>query len=247
MALPADGECSANQSPVWRAYNNGFKPQQGINDGNHRFSVDRASIQKLVDSGWNDEGVVFCAQADNPSVPFNINVPTASLLLLPGASREVIVAIEPRNGFTGAVSLTASGLLPGVTHEFPRQRDACRGNGRSHSSARRCALGRRNHRHQHLHDRRRGKRGQRDRGNRSRHRCRRRSGGAAPRGHRRGREALPGIRRAGPALAGIRAGDRGIPWPGFPSTEETGVDADTISAWGRFKGGHVHIVANALE
>ncbi|MEO8135220.1 MAG: hypothetical protein ABI831_14710 [Betaproteobacteria bacterium] len=118
VALPADGECAAGQLQVWRAYNNGFKPQLGINDGNHRFSVDRASIRKLVDNGWNDEGVVFCAAANDPSIPFSLTVSSASLLLLPGTSRDIYVTFEPRNGFTGTASLTASGLLPGVSYEF---------------------------------------------------------------------------------------------------------------------------------
>ena len=119
VAIPANGQCAAAQMPVWRAYNNGFKPQLGVNDGNHRFSVNRASIRTLIDAaGWSDEGVVFCAQADNPTVPFRLSASSASLLLLPGAARDVFVTVEPRNGFTGNASLTASGLPPGVSYQF---------------------------------------------------------------------------------------------------------------------------------
>ena len=65
VTLAADGECAADRVAVWRAYNNGFKPQQGINDGNHRFATDHAITHRLADFGWNDEGIVFCAMADD--------------------------------------------------------------------------------------------------------------------------------------------------------------------------------------
>ncbi len=49
---------------------------------------------------------------------FDIRLSAESLLLLPGASRDVYVTVTPRNGFTGAVALTASGLPAGVSYEI---------------------------------------------------------------------------------------------------------------------------------
>ena len=58
---PAVSRKATTQSrPVYRAYNNGFRPPgQGVNDGNHRFSTQHAAIANLVPQGWTDEGVVF--------------------------------------------------------------------------------------------------------------------------------------------------------------------------------------------
>jgi hypothetical protein len=50
--------CPAGSTPVYRAYNSGFR--LGI-DSNHRITADRAAIQQVVARGWLDEGVVMCA------------------------------------------------------------------------------------------------------------------------------------------------------------------------------------------
>ncbi|MBK7662047.1 MAG: fibronectin type III domain-containing protein [Sterolibacteriaceae bacterium] len=50
--------CPAFLSPVYRAYNNGFA--LGF-DSNHRYSTDRAAILEVVERGWIDEGIRFCA------------------------------------------------------------------------------------------------------------------------------------------------------------------------------------------
>jgi hypothetical protein len=118
VTLPAGGECDADRLPVWRAYNNGFKPQQGINDGNHRFATDHAITRRLADFGWNDEGIVFCALATTPFVPYVFGISAAPVLLIPGATRSVFFSLDARNGFSGDVTLTATGLPAGVSAQF---------------------------------------------------------------------------------------------------------------------------------
>ena len=50
--------------------------------------------------------------------PFEMKLSAQSLLLLPGAMRDVYVTVTPRNGFTGTVALTASGLPAGVGYQI---------------------------------------------------------------------------------------------------------------------------------
>lgn len=50
--------CSANLTPVYRAYNNGFA--RGI-DSNHRITSNVAAYLAMVAVGWIGEGVVMCA------------------------------------------------------------------------------------------------------------------------------------------------------------------------------------------
>ncbi len=52
------GQCASDQSPVYRAYNNGFA--RGI-DSNHRITSDVTAYKATVASGWIGEGVVMCA------------------------------------------------------------------------------------------------------------------------------------------------------------------------------------------
>lgn len=124
VTLRTNGQCGAGQQPVWRAYNNGYKPQQGINDGNHRFSVDRQTILNLVSQGWNDEGVVFCvpggtgpvtlAPSGNCMIPVPgfdgkyrlSNLPSAALRLWSSGTAGAPVANSTMSN--GAVTLTAA-------------------------------------------------------------------------------------------------------------------------------------------
>ena len=57
-AVSPIGFCRSGRIPVFRAYNNGHILGK---DSNHRFVPDRAEIDKLVASGWIDEGIAFCA------------------------------------------------------------------------------------------------------------------------------------------------------------------------------------------
>ncbi len=61
-----DHPCRDDQSPVYRAYNNGFVRGD---DSNHRYVTDRGLLTSLVENGWTDEGVVFCS----PSLSLNLN------------------------------------------------------------------------------------------------------------------------------------------------------------------------------
>lgn len=58
--MPANGACAGGSVPVYRAYNNGFL--RGV-DSNHRISANLTAIQQVVARGWNNEGVVMCAQS----------------------------------------------------------------------------------------------------------------------------------------------------------------------------------------
>ncbi len=56
----AEQPCSEATQPVYQAYNGGF--QRG-EDSNHRYVVDPALLEPMVQEGWVDEGVVFCVPA----------------------------------------------------------------------------------------------------------------------------------------------------------------------------------------
>lgn len=53
--VPANGQCPAGTTPVWRSYNG----RAAENDTNHRFTAD--PLQHLAMQGWVDEGPAFCS------------------------------------------------------------------------------------------------------------------------------------------------------------------------------------------
>jgi uncharacterized delta-60 repeat protein len=57
IAVPANGQCGAGSSPVYRAYNNRFAQ----NDSNHRYTTDTAVYNAMLAQGWIGEGPVMCA------------------------------------------------------------------------------------------------------------------------------------------------------------------------------------------
>ena len=57
-ALPANGQCAADATPIYRSYNN----RQAQHDGNHRFTVDYTVYSKMGSAGYTQEGAVMCAQ-----------------------------------------------------------------------------------------------------------------------------------------------------------------------------------------
>ena len=59
-----------------------------------------------------------CRSSADPVAPFDVKLAADSVLLLPGATREVDVIVSPRNGSAGAVALAATGLPSGVAHQF---------------------------------------------------------------------------------------------------------------------------------
>lgn len=57
VTRPAGGACGANETPVYRTYNDGARR----NDSNHRFTVDATVFQNAATYGHVREGVVMCA------------------------------------------------------------------------------------------------------------------------------------------------------------------------------------------
>ena len=58
--------CLKGTVPVYRAYNNAYAQTGKRNawDSNHRFSTSHAEIdQMVINYGWSDEGITFCAPA----------------------------------------------------------------------------------------------------------------------------------------------------------------------------------------
>ncbi|MCX7195854.1 MAG: hypothetical protein NTV37_08250 [Proteobacteria bacterium] len=58
--------CLKGTVPVYRAYNNAYAQTGKRNswDSNHRFSTSHAEIdQMIINYGWSDEGITFCAPA----------------------------------------------------------------------------------------------------------------------------------------------------------------------------------------
>jgi len=52
------GACPAPLRALHRAYNNGYP----LKDSNHRFAIDRATLDGLVRLGWSVEGAVMCVE-----------------------------------------------------------------------------------------------------------------------------------------------------------------------------------------
>ncbi|HZZ94706.1 MAG TPA: hypothetical protein VFE23_19250 [Usitatibacter sp.] len=56
--VPSGGACSATQAPIWRAYNH----RAAELDSNHRYGSDARVRAKMLQAGWVDEGLAFCAE-----------------------------------------------------------------------------------------------------------------------------------------------------------------------------------------
>ena len=108
VGLPeaATGACRAGWSPVYRMWNTRA-------DSNHRYTTDTSVRDAMlakgyVAEGYGPAGVAMCAASAAPT--FELTLTAASVLLLPGETRDVYATVTPRNGFSGTVALTASGL-----------------------------------------------------------------------------------------------------------------------------------------
>ncbi|MFO1317566.1 MAG: hypothetical protein U1F58_18390 [Burkholderiales bacterium] len=113
VGLPdaATGACSGGWTPVYRLWNNRA-------DSNHRYTTDqgvRADMiaRGYVAEGYGPEGVSMCAPTAGAS--FDLTFTSGSLLLMPGDTRDVYVVVTPRNGFAGQVALAIDGAAAGVT------------------------------------------------------------------------------------------------------------------------------------
>ncbi|KAB2842348.1 MAG: hypothetical protein F9K47_09295 [Burkholderiales bacterium] len=64
LPLQPDDSCPAGQTPVYRAYNNGYEVRNGVwtkNDANHRYSTSSSVMAEMAAKGWALEGPRFCA------------------------------------------------------------------------------------------------------------------------------------------------------------------------------------------
>jgi hypothetical protein len=66
VAVPVDGNCAANLTPVYRLYNRGFEKGAAPN---HRYTTDTALYAEMQAKGWAGEGVAFCV----PPNPNNVS------------------------------------------------------------------------------------------------------------------------------------------------------------------------------
>jgi subtilisin family serine protease len=58
IALPqAGGGCLPTQTPIYRAYNDGFKLGKAVN---HRFTTNKAAYEAMAEKKWQLEGVAMC-------------------------------------------------------------------------------------------------------------------------------------------------------------------------------------------
>ena len=104
VGLPdaATGSCRAGWKPVYRMWNTRA-------DSNHRYTTDTtvrdAMLAKgYVAEGYGPAGVAMCAASAAPT--YELTLTAASVLLLPGETRDVYATVTPRNGFGGVVALT---------------------------------------------------------------------------------------------------------------------------------------------
>ena len=57
VAVPRDGACANNLTPVYRLYNKGFE-KGGV--PNHRYTTDSGVYDEMQGQGWAGEGIAFC-------------------------------------------------------------------------------------------------------------------------------------------------------------------------------------------
>ena len=58
IGRPSGTSCASGTVPVYRSYNNGFVTGAG---SNHRYTTNTTVHQNMLNSGWINEGVVFCS------------------------------------------------------------------------------------------------------------------------------------------------------------------------------------------
>jgi len=66
VAVPVNGACAPNLTPVYRMYNHGFE-KGGV--PNHRYTTDPAVYADMQAKGWAGEGIAFCV----PPAPNNVS------------------------------------------------------------------------------------------------------------------------------------------------------------------------------
>jgi hypothetical protein len=115
VALPdaSSGACASGLAPVYRLWN-----QRA--DSNHRYTTDVGARASMIARGYQPEGygpngVAMCAV---PVVSFDVALSADSVLLMPGGSRDVYVSVTPHGGSAGAISLAVAGLPPGVAPQL---------------------------------------------------------------------------------------------------------------------------------
>jgi len=111
---PATGACAAGMVPVFRTWDDRV-------DTNHRYTTDpgiRAQMlaKGYVPEGYGPDGIAMCAVA--PSTSLSVSVSAHSMMLLPGGARDVYATITPYGGSVGNVNLAVSGLPVGVSSQF---------------------------------------------------------------------------------------------------------------------------------
>lgn len=116
VGLPdaTSGACPAGTRPVYRLWNN--RP-----DSNHRYTTDanvRAEMlaRGYIAEGYGPEGVAMCSPT--AASAFTVATAPAVVTLTPGETREVQVTVTPSAGFAGPVTLAVAGL-PAGTHAEP--------------------------------------------------------------------------------------------------------------------------------
>ncbi len=90
-----------------------------FSDGNNAtfaFTVDGVPQSKAITRQVFVPPGTICESSSAP--PFTLSLSAQSLLLVPGESRDVYVTVTPRSGYSGNVALAASGLPGGVSHQF---------------------------------------------------------------------------------------------------------------------------------
>jgi len=123
LTTPAvNGTCTANLTPVYRAYNNGFA--RGV-DSNHRITSNRADYLATVARGWIGEGIVMCApQAQGATLPPQLGAcsgsdcPEAVSLGSGGDFVDVIVEIPNPAGTPILIVIPAGQTFIATTDEF---------------------------------------------------------------------------------------------------------------------------------
>jgi hypothetical protein len=82
------------------------------------YTVGGVTQTKAITRQSFSSAPTVCTSGPDTTVPYDVAVNTASVRLLPGGTRDVYVTLTPRNGFTGSATLSAAGLPPGIDATF---------------------------------------------------------------------------------------------------------------------------------
>jgi hypothetical protein len=117
----SDGVCHPGTKPMWRAFNNGYRPPPKKNFVNHKYPVDRRAYDAAVAAGWAPEGIAWCLPDEAQGFVIANSAPVVECgamnrtefrnVSVLSAASSVRIDVCTKGGRVGAVALTDEGKI----------------------------------------------------------------------------------------------------------------------------------------